>query len=78
MDYMLYEKKPKARKNKVMKFLSALDDYGEDYISNGSIKKDYDFITSVLLAQGYWAGCRFRLYFDSDLNLIRAEERFLG
>ena len=59
-----------------MKFLEALDDYGEYFFSNGSIKKDYEFITSVLQAQGYWSGTSYRLYFDNDLNLTKVEERW--
>jgi len=63
-------------KKKLMKFLEALDDYGEYFFSNGSIKKDYEFITSVLQAQGYWSGTSYRLYFDNDLNLTKVEERW--
>jgi hypothetical protein len=63
-------------KTKLKRFLDALDYCGEYYFSYGSIKKDYEFITSVLKSQGYWAGVNYRLYFDDSLNLINIEERF--
>lgn len=63
-------------KNKLMKFLETLDEYGEYFFSNGSIKKDYEFISGILQAQGYWAGVSYRLYFDNDFNLVSVENRF--
>lgn len=63
-------------KAKLMRFFKALEDYGECFFSYGSIKEDYEFVTSVLKQQGYWAGVGYRLYFDSDLNLTGIEERF--
>ena len=63
-------------KNKLKKFIDALDSYGEYFFSNGSIKKDYEFITSVINSQGYWAGVSYRLYFDSDFNLTHVEDRY--
>ena len=63
-------------KKKLIRFLEALDEYDEYFFSYGSIKKDYEFVTRILKAQGYWAGVHYRLYFDSDLNLTDVEERF--
>ncbi len=63
-------------KEKLMRFLEALDDYGEYFFSNGSIKKDYEFVSGTLEAQGYWAGTSYRLYFDDNMNLVDVEERF--
>jgi len=63
-------------KEKLMRFLEALDDYGEYFFSNGSIKKDYEFVSGILEAQGYWAGTSYRLYFDDNMNLVDVEERF--
>lgn len=63
-------------KNKLMKFLQALDDYGECFFSNGSIKKDYELVTGILQAQGYWAGVSYRLYFDDNFDLVNVEERW--
>ena len=63
-------------KEKVLRFLEALDENGEYYFSQGSIKKDYNYIKFVLESQGYWSGVGFRYYFDKDFNLIKAEGRF--
>lgn len=63
-------------KNKLMKFLEVLEDYGEYFFSNGSIKKDYETITSILKVQGYWAGTSYRLYFNDNMDLINVEERW--
>ena len=63
-------------KEKLTKFLEALDDYGEYFFSNGSIKKDYEFVSGILQAQGYWAGNQYRLYFDDNMDLIDVEERW--
>lgn len=63
-------------KKKLLKFMEALEDYGEMYFSQGSIKKDYEYITNILKFQGYYSGCRYRLYFNEDFDLIKAEERF--
>lgn len=63
-------------KKKLLKFMEALEDYGEMYFSQGSIKKDYEYVTNILKFQGYYSGCRYRLYFNEDFDLIKAEERF--
>ena len=63
-------------KKKLLKFMEALEDYGEMYFSQGSVKKDYEYITSILKFQGYYSGCRYRLYFNEDFDLVKAEERF--
>jgi hypothetical protein len=63
-------------KEKIEKFMEALEEYGEMYFSQGSIKKDYEYIKNVLDFQGYYSGCRYRLYFNKDFDLIKVEERF--
>jgi hypothetical protein len=63
-------------KKKVEKFLEVLKDYGELFFSSGNLKNDYNTITSVLKAQGYWAGTMYRLYFDDNFDLVKVEERF--
>ena len=63
-------------KEKVLKFMNTLEEYGEMFFSNGSVKKDYEYITNVLKAQGYYSGCRYRLYFNKDFDLIKVEERW--
>lgn len=63
-------------KKKLLKFLNVLEEYGEYFFSNGSIKKDYEYITNVLKVQGYYSGCRYRFYFNEDLDLVEVTERF--
>lgn len=63
-------------KEKLIKFCEVLDEYDEYFFSNGSVEEDYEFVTGVLNAQGYWAGVKYRLYFDKNFNLINVEERF--
>ena len=63
-------------KKKLMKFLEVLDDYGEYFFSYGGIRKDYEFVTSILKSQGYWAGVNYRFYFDNNMDLVNVEERF--
>jgi len=63
-------------KNKLKKFYNALEDFGEYFFSFGSAKKDYEYITSIIKAQGFWSGTSYRFYFDNDLNLIKVEERW--
>jgi len=62
-------------KNKLMKFINALEEYGEDFFSSGSMKEDYELITNVLKAQGFWSGVYYRLYFDNDFNLTGVQEK---
>ena len=59
-----------------MKFYETLENFGEYFFSQGSMKKDYELITNVLQAQGYWAGTEYRLYFDNDWDLIKVENRW--
>ena len=63
-------------KNKLMKFLQVLEDYGEYFFSNGSIKKDYEYIKSILEVQGYYSGTSYRFYFNDNFDLIDVEERW--
>ena len=63
-------------KKKLLKFMEILEEYGEMFFSNGSIKKDYEYITSILKFQGYYSGCRYRFYFNENFDLVKVEERF--
>lgn len=63
-------------KKKIMKFLEALENYGECFFSTGNVKQDYNTIKNVLNFQGYWSGTAYRLYFDNDFNLTSVEPRF--
>lgn len=63
-------------KKKLIKFLDALEDYGEFFFSSGNTKEDYNTVTNVLKSQGYWAGTSYRFYFDSDFNLLSVQNRF--
>lgn len=65
-------------KEKVENFISTLSLEGDIYFSLGSVKKDYDAITSTIKQQGYWAGNRVRYYFDEDLVLQKTEDRKFG
>ena len=65
-------------KNKLIKFCEALDEYGEYFFSSGNVKQDYEQVTSVLKAQGYWSGTTYRLYFDEDFNLTSVQEKSYG
>ena len=63
-------------KEKVLKFMEALEEYGEMYFSQGSVRKDYTYIKNILNFQGYYSGCEYRLYFNENFDLIKVEERF--
>lgn len=63
-------------KEKVEKFIKVLKEYGEFYFTQGNIKDDYEYITRVLKAQGYYSGCKYKLYFNKSFDLIKVEERF--
>lgn len=63
-------------KNKLQKFCDTLEDYGEFFFSNGSVKEDYNYITSILKSQGYWSGTDYRFYFDNNMDLVKIENRW--
>lgn len=63
-------------KEKVKKFIETLEDYGDMFFSQGSVKKDYEYIKNVLNAQGYYSGFEYRYYFNEDFDLVKIEERF--
>lgn len=63
-------------KNKVIRFMETLDEYGEMYFSSGDYKQDYKQIMGVIKAQGYFSGCYYRLYFNDNLDLIRVEDKY--
>lgn len=63
-------------RKKVKKFIQTLGAYGDAYFSQGSIKKDYEYITIILNLQGYYSGCEYRYYFNEDFDLIRLEKRW--
>lgn len=62
----------------VCRFKRILDDEGEAFFTSGSIRKDYRLIVETLKTQGYWAGIKYRYYFDEEYNLLRTEERRFG
>lgn len=63
---------------KLLRFLNALDDNGDVFLTSGD--RDYDLkgVEAIIDHQGYWAGGAVRYYFDEDLNLLRTEERRFG
>ena len=63
-------------REKLDKFLSVLEEYGEYFFSWGNTKKDCEYVTTILKTQGFFSGTNYRFYFDNDLNLIKVEERF--
>jgi len=63
-------------KKKLQKFFEVLEGNGDYYFSLGSIKKDFEYISTVIKQQGYWSGIKERYYFDNDFNLVRIENRF--
>lgn len=63
-------------KEKVMKFIQTLEEYGDMYFSQGSVKEDYEYITNIIKTQGYYSGCEYRYYFNEDFDLIELEERW--
>lgn len=64
-----------SKKEIVDKILNTLDEYGETFFTLGSTKVNYDYLTGVIERQGYWAGVRYRIYFDGDYNLTEVERR---
>ena len=63
-------------KEKVLKFINTLEEYGDTYFSQGSIRKDYEYISSIIKYQGFYSGYEYRFYFNEDFDLIKVEERF--
>lgn len=62
---------------KLERFMDSLD--SEDaFFTTGSADEDLEMVTGVIRVQGYWAGVRFRYFFDEDFNLIKMEERRFG
>lgn len=62
----------------VEKFKEILADGGDMFFSSGSFKKDEEYIRKMIMAQGYWAGTKWRYFFDEDFNLTSIEERRFG
>lgn len=63
---------------KLERFLQALEDHGDYYISTGDTQQDIRMIEERIAFQGYWAGNELRFFFDKDFNLLRTEERRFG
>ena len=59
-----------------MNKINTYEEYGDMYFSQGSVKKDYEYITSILKMQGYYSGYQYRFYFDENFDLIEVEGRF--
>lgn len=68
----------KEKKEFVDNFIELLADEGDMFWSMGSVSKDYDAITSVLKAQGYWAGNAVRYMFDKNLKFEAIQPRMFG
>lgn len=64
--------------NFVWNFAKMLADEGDTFFTSGNTNHDYEFITSLIKSQGYWAGTSLRYFFDEDYNLLRTEERMFG
>ena len=65
-----------SNKQKLNNFKNALGGNCEMFFSQGNIKKDYEFVRTLLDRQGYWSGIYNKFYFDEDLNLTNVESRF--
>ena len=63
-------------KEKVMKFINTLEEYGEIYFPQGSVREDYNYIKNILDFQGYYSGCEYRFYFGENFDLIKTEEKW--
>ena len=66
--------KIKVNKKLVERFLEIAEEYGE-YIFG-----DYEYVKNQLETclniQGYWSGCSYRFYYDSDTKDFYVESRF--
>lgn len=68
----------KLQSDFVINFAQLLSDDGEMFFSCGDVAEDYKIITQTIDAQGYWAGSRYRYFFDEDLKVVKKEERRFG
>jgi len=59
-------------------FARLLADEGETLSLSGDIMQDYQYIKGTIENQGYWAGDKYRYYFDTDYNIFYVEERTFG
>lgn len=67
-----------TKAEQVKRFIDELAKQGEYYFSLGSTKQDYDHITGVLKAQGFWSGVYNRYYFSDELYLVNYTPRVFG
>ena len=68
----------KEKKAFVENFVEILRGEGDMFWSVGSTTKDFDAITSVIKAQGYWAGTSVRYFFNDKLEFEGVQERMFG
>ena len=64
--------------NFVHYFVRLLLNEGETFFYSGDLMQDYQIIKGTLEHQGYWAGNKYRYYFDQDYNISHVEERKFG
>lgn len=64
----------KINKKTLEKFLEIMDDYGEFVF--GTDKDVQRQLELCLNRQGYWSGCRIRVYYDEDTKDFLIESRF--
>lgn len=51
---------------------------GDKFFTSGDIKKDIEMIKSTIKNQGFWAGTRYKYFYDEDFRFLRVEERKFG
>lgn len=67
-----------TRKEYVQKFIAFMNEEGEHFFSSGNANTDYKNITMTLKNQGFWAGVKYRYYFNDDLSIKKIEERIFA
>lgn len=66
-------------KSEVVGELSRILDEDRDmFFSCGDVDQDYKLIMDTLKVQGYWAGSKYKYFFDKEFNLTDVEERRFG
>lgn len=62
----------------VHSFVLTLADEGEAFFTSGDVEQDYDLIKGTIDNQGYWAGTKYRYFFDKEYKLSHIEARKFG
>lgn len=62
----------------VHNFVLTLAEEGEAFFTSGDVEQDYDLIKGTIDNQGYWAGTKYRYFFDSEYKLSHLEQRRFG